>query len=565
MFPRGLMLLLAAGCGATAHAPGLPAARAIPPDQLPDALFDDNPESFPEIRVEVTQEEWDVFCRNGILEAYSLTADPPQPYTNKWARVKFTLGDEELDDVGMRFMGRGTVQNLFCPQGPKVRECHTVWFDRCRAALADDSTRYDPSTGLGQLLIKPSFKFDFAKFASGRKFHGLKKLNVAGDTGWLTALDEWLPFALYARAGVAGVRVGHVALYINGTYRGLYFVEEQVDQKAWLDYHFPGLDPAGDGAYFKIDGQGNETYFSDNPADYVTNNGNPLYEPVAGSTNQDLADLIATFKVLDVDTLHDEEAFKREAEQRLDVGQWLTEMAMEMAMGDIDGVYSNRNNHMIVRRADGKYEPVRYDPDQSFYGWLNERDPKWHDWPGLSAERGTSLMCLRPTYDNAMPNCPDGSAPESPTNPGHTVGSARHPVIAARVMQAYREDFFDKVDELLDGVLNKDDVLALLDARAALIQPWIGNAGEAHLDPWSTGYYGWRFNVYGGADADPATDCREVQTDSTKQCQYRQMVEFYLEQAAKQVAAIRAGTMPGGCPQDPPDNPSYTGGIVPCD
>jgi CotH protein len=550
-------MLFAAGCGAGSQAPGLPAARAIPPDQLPDALFDENPESFPEIFVDVTQDEWDAVCNDGYLAAYSFTA--LQDYNQSWAHVKFTFGDEVLDDVAMRFTGRGTLQNLFCPQGPTARECDQAWLRRCKAALAPDSRRYDPTTGLGTVPIKPSFKFDFARFASGRKFHGLKKLPVFGDTGWYTLLDEWLPFALYARAGVAGVRVGHAALYINGTYRGLYFVEEPTDQ-SWLDYHFPGLEPSGDGAYFKIDGNGGMAYRSDDPAYYVNSFGNPVYQPAAGSTDQDLADLIAMFKVLDIDTLHDEAAFKSEAEQRLDVSQWLTEMAMEMAMGDIDGMYSNRNNCMIVRRADGKYVPARNDPDQSFYGWLNERDAKWHDWPGLSTLRGTSLMCLRPTYNNSMPNCPDGSASD-PTSPGHTIKTARHPIVAARLLHAYRDEFLAKVEELLGGVLKKDGVLALLDTRAALIDPWIGNAGEPNLDPWSTGYYGWRFNVDGGADADPATDCREVQTDSRHQCQYRQMVQFYLDQAAAQVA----GDMGADCPRDPPDHPSYTGAMIPCD
>jgi len=565
---RWLFLIAAAGCGVSENpvstecaSKELPLPRELSAGDLPDALFDEDADSFPIVSVEITQAEWDAFCDNGYAAAQAFSV--PEDYVHVWARAKFTLAGETLDDVGVRFMGRGTVQNVFCPHGDGGRSCDSAWRERCKAALADDSERYED--GVGQFLIKPSFKFDFDELSSGRDFHGVDRLNLAGDTGWQTLLDEWLPNLLYGRAGIGHVRTGHAALCINGTYRGLYMIQEQSDQQSWLDEHQGGLEPAGDGAFFKIDGFGPQTYISDSFADYVTVDDNDvarsLYEPRAGTTDADGAELVSLFKELSYDTRGDESAFVAAAETRLDVDQWLTQMAMENALGDSDAMYSNRNNYMLVKRVDNRWEPARFDPDQGSYWWLYE-DEVWHDWPGDSTLRGPSLMCLRFISSRAMPNCTDGGAPDDPDNSGFNVPNVRHPVIGARLLHAYsdpaRDDYLDIVEELLapGGVLDIDDVLDLIDQRAALIEPWVGNEKTPRIDPWGPDYYSWRFNVFGGDDATIA-DCRENPEDFQIQCKYRQMVEFYLDEAPKMLEGIRAGTMPRECPRDEPENIGY--------
>jgi hypothetical protein len=397
-------------------------------------------------------------------------------------------------------------------------------------------------------------------FAPGRQFYGQKRIALAGETGYRTLLDEWLPNQLFAAAGLPHVRAGHAALCVNGTYRGIFMVVQEDDDQTWLDDHFAGMEPAAGGAFFKIDPFGPQTYHSADPGDYVDSDGDPYYDPRAGTTAEDLATLLEVFKVGNVDTHADDDAFRNEMIGRLDVNWWLQVIAMEMILGDVDGMHANRNNYLIVQRPSGHWVPVRRDPDLSFFAWWREADPSWHDWPGMSALRGPSLLCLRPRYSGARPNCVDGSAPLDPESTAFTTRNVRHPALSARLINAFLGDYLDIADELLASVLVAGDIRARIEERAALIEPWIGSPQRPRLDPWGPDYFAWVYSLRGDPQQTPCVgmvdgvcDCRNPESD----CTLVQAVDFYLQQARAQIDGIRAGTMPSQCPRDPPQNPSY--------
>jgi hypothetical protein len=169
----------------------------------------------------------------------------------------------------------------------------------------------------------------------------------------------------------------------------------------------------------------------------------------------------------------------------------------------------------------------------------------------------------------------------------------RHPAISARLLNAFRDDYLDMVDELLGTVLIAEDIRNRIEERAALIEPWIGCLDRPRLDPWGPDYFAWLYALRGelpndcnpgdtacvrevcqdpacvrevcedGNDDGPGgcIDCRNSQTDADgvvlEECTLIQAVDFYLQQARTQVDGIRAGTIPSQCPRDEPETPSY--------
>ena len=83
------------------------------------------------------------------------------------------------------------------------------------------------------------WKLDFNEFISGRKFHGLEKMNLASESTDPSMSRETLAYQLFRSVGVAAGRTNHVWLTINdGTkVQGVYNNIEQVDEEfvqAWF-------------------------------------------------------------------------------------------------------------------------------------------------------------------------------------------------------------------------------------------------------------------------------------------------------------------------------------------
>ncbi len=81
--------------------------------------------------------------------------------------------------------------------------------------------------------IKKSWKLSPNKFASGRQFHGVEKLNRNGDRDDPSVIRSKLAMDLYKEAGVPSPRVRHARLKINdgSEVEGAFFLVEQVDEE----------------------------------------------------------------------------------------------------------------------------------------------------------------------------------------------------------------------------------------------------------------------------------------------------------------------------------------------
>jgi hypothetical protein len=85
---------------------------------------------------------------------------------------------------------------------------------------------------------KMSYKLDFGQFENKKLYHGVKKLNLHSLKADSTYLHERLAYKLYRQMGVLAPRSVHGKVYVNGEYKGVYALTEDVDGK-FLDYRFP--------------------------------------------------------------------------------------------------------------------------------------------------------------------------------------------------------------------------------------------------------------------------------------------------------------------------------------
>ena len=139
-----------------------------------------------EIRFEFTQSNyWNILKAN-----YEQNADPFD--TKPYLMGKVTIDGEEVDSVGVRFKGF-------------------------------TSYPYDSD--------KKPIKIDFNEFVPGKRYDGLRKLNLNNSTGDPSMQRDFVCYDLMRSIGVKAPRVSFSKVYFNDVYWGLYQTIEQVDQE----------------------------------------------------------------------------------------------------------------------------------------------------------------------------------------------------------------------------------------------------------------------------------------------------------------------------------------------
>lgn len=88
---------------------------------------------------------------------------------------------------------------------------------------------------------KKSIKIDFNEFVSGKKYDGLKKINLNNGEGDPAVQRDQLCYDIMRSSGVNAPRTAHAKVYLNGEYWGLYLLVEQID-KTFIKQHFSNED-----------------------------------------------------------------------------------------------------------------------------------------------------------------------------------------------------------------------------------------------------------------------------------------------------------------------------------
>jgi len=399
--PRFVVLLLATACvllGCESDDPPI----EVPPAE--DPLWD--VASPPTWSLTFEIDDWEA-ALTALLPVDDDRGCEPREYLE--ADLEFTNpvdgSTERVERVGVRWHGRSAIN-----------------------ALDDDNSR----VGL---------KLSFNAFEPGRRFHDMRKMNLLGTEGDHSGMREYLSLQLMADAGVPAPRSGYSLLYVDGEFMGLYPQTEEPDDEPFVQHH---LGSEG-GSLFKVNGycggRGGFEWEGDEVEDYID-----TYEPKAETPDEAiLEDLVPMLACVNE---RDGLVFADCIEDHVDVQAFLTEIAVDMALPDPDGMAAHGKNFMLYREpATGQFVVSPWDKDLAF------------DIDDLVA--GSDIYELHP--DGA-----DDFRSE----------------ISWRLIEAYEEAYRERVLEVA-ALIDPDVLLPFIDERREQLTPFVEEDPFVDWDGWS--------------------------------------------------------------------------------
>ncbi|MFN4255503.1 MAG: CotH kinase family protein [Saprospiraceae bacterium] len=208
---------------------------------------------------------------------------------------------------------------------------------------------------------KKSFKLSFNEFEAGRKYRGVKKLNLIGSHNDPTMVRQKLFYDIWNRAGLPRRRVSFVKLFVNGAYRGLYSNVEEID-KEWLERVFPD----NDGNLYKCTYPADLAPLGPSQAAYKAILNNPTtraYDLVTNESADDYSGFVRFVLELNKPVNTD---FEANIQSVLNVQGYLKALAVEVATGHWDDYSYNKNNYYLYDNpTTGRFEFISYDGDNT--------------------------------------------------------------------------------------------------------------------------------------------------------------------------------------------------------
>lgn len=232
---------------------------------------------------------------------------------------------------------------------------------------------------------KKSWKLSFNEFEPGRRFHGLKKLNLNGEHNDVSITRSKLAWDIYEQMGVPAPRAAHVHLTINdgASVDGIHVNVEQVNDD-FVENWF-GSDT---GNLYKCLYQGARAdlrYVSPGTPEtyqYLGYNGDTqTYEL---ETNEETPDYTGLANLINFINNTDNATFAAGIVDRFSVDNFLRSMAIDIANGHWDNYWYGANNFYLYDNPDtGRFEYIPYDLDNTygvdFFGidWANRSYSGW--------------------------------------------------------------------------------------------------------------------------------------------------------------------------------------------
>jgi spore coat protein CotH len=242
---------------------------------------------------------------------------------------------------------------------------------------------------------KKSFKISFDEFQDGRRFFGLKKMNLNGEHNDPSIIRSKLCWDLFEKMGVPGSRAVHVRLYLNGHYRGLYIHVEDYD-KTFLQSRFS----ENDGNLYKCLWPADLAYLGNDPEAYkYASSGRRAYELQTNATEDDYSDLAHLISIINKSNSAD---FADSLYAHFDIWNFLKYLAVNVAVGSWDDYWYNQNNFFLYNNLKtGQFEWLGYDYDNTFGIWWGDYDH--YDW-GTRDIFSWGVSGSRPLTDRILDN-----------------------------------------------------------------------------------------------------------------------------------------------------------------
>lgn len=286
---------------------------------------------------------------------------PDKTYT----AASVTIDGVRIDTVGLRYKGQSTFQGL-------------------------------PING------KYSFKIDFNEFIEDQKFDGLKKINLHNNRWDVTCMRNKLAMESMMRMGIEAPRTSYAKVTVNGSYRGIYLLVEQID-KTFVDERFPS---DSTGILYNVNGW----------------TGGPLTEPSLKNLEQKLIpktkrnsnNYQSIIDLWDLTNTTPDSIFYETIDHVFDYDNFIKQMAVQTFVGDRDHYCVSGSNHYLYENPKtGKFVMIPWDYDLSWIkdwnggDYLNVRNPvTWSDCSGhvnsIYATKMFNLPGLNAKYHQAL-------------------------------------------------------------------------------------------------------------------------------------------------------------------
>lgn len=292
---------------------------------------------------------------------------------------------------------------------------------------------------------KKSFKVSFNTFESGRKYHGLEKLNLNGEHNDPSVARSKICWDLLREVGVPAPRANHIDLYINGSYYGLYINVEHIDEE-FVDERFGNQD----GNLYKCTWPVEFKYVGNNPNLYQ----NGGYELKTNTDENDFSDLANFITILNVTPIA---SLACELEKVFNVDSYLKAMAFDVISANWDGPIWNKNNcYLYKNSATGKFEYIPFDLDNTFgISWFPSID-----WGTRNIYQWSHSSEPRPIYERILQ------------------------------VQEFKDRYSYYVNEMLQNHFNSGHLYPKIDQLKTMISPSVSN------DIYRTYDYGFTFNDF---------------------------------------------------------------------
>lgn len=197
---------------------------------------------------------------------------------------------------------------------------------------------------------KAALKVDTTQFGGSRTLRGLEKLTLNNMVQDPSLVHERLAYRLMREMGVPAPRTAHVALTLNGVYRGVYLHVESPDERFLAQWF---TDPEGN----LYEGQYGEDVTLTGYVDLEQ-------DELGTSDPDDRAELLALAELLAQPPSEDlVPAF----EALVDVDAWMAALAAEVLIGHWDGYFYYPNNYRLYHDpGTGLLSLLPWGVDQTF-------------------------------------------------------------------------------------------------------------------------------------------------------------------------------------------------------
>ncbi len=236
--------------------------------------------------------------------------------------------------------------------------------------------------------VKKPIKLDFNSFVPGKRYDGLRKLNLNNGLADPAMQRDFLAYEMLNKSGVSAARTAYTKVYINDEYWGVYMLVEQID-KEFLKRNFHN----GSGNLFKNVEWSDHEWLGDDPSMYSP--------PFDLKTNEDENDWSGFVEFTRILNLTFGEEFKTEFPKVFDIDRYLRTLVVDVATNNWDSYLEHGRNWYVYEDNDvNTFQWVPWDYNLSMGGQL---------------EFGGAQGCT-PSDPTTCFSYQDGSMPHEPTD-----------------------------------------------------------------------------------------------------------------------------------------------------